>query len=192
MKRIAIAVVALPLTCMGTGYAAGLALIPTPPENVSAFEDGTETTPQEEAVAEEHGAEPETDETADPADPHATGAPEQLNAYALAEDRTVIRVGQITIPVEKLHSVSYVVADFALKMESLEVAERYKKVEEATRIRDSLLTAMNLAAESAVLRSVAIDSDALSQMILGLLGKDYDGIDDVMFVSLYKQDVARL
>ena len=98
----------------------------------------------------------------------------------------------MTIPVEKLHSVSYVVADFALKLADIETADRYARVEEATRIRDALLTAMNVAAETAVLRSVAIDSDALSDMILGLLRKNYDGIDEVLFVSLYKQDVARL
>jgi hypothetical protein len=126
------------------------------------------------------------------ADTHASSEQDPLNPYTLAEDRTVIRLGQMTIPVEKLHSVSYVVADFALKLTDIETADRYARVEEATRIRDALLTAMNVAAETAVLRSVAIDSDALSDMILGLLRKNYDGIDEVLFVSLYKQDVARL
>ena len=117
---------------------------------------------------------------------------EKMDAHQLAEDRTIVRVGKMTIPVEKTNSVSYVVADFALKVESFELAERYKRVEEATRIRDSLLSAMSLAAESNVLRGVAIDSDALAALIRDLLSKEHAGIDDVMFVSLYKQDLARL
>lgn len=189
MKKIAIAVVALPLTCMGAGYAAGLALIPPVPATAEtpAVDDSAVTDHPAATDAAGHDA-PDGAH----ADPHADAAPEALNAYTLAEDRTVIRLGQMTIPVEKLHSVSYVVADFALKTQTMEVAERYKRVEEATRLRDALLTAMNVAAESAVLRGVSIDSDALSDMILGLMQKQYPEIEDVLFVSLYKQDVARL
>jgi hypothetical protein len=194
VKKIAIAVVALPLTCLGAGYAAGLALIPTTPPAASVQEDIVQDQQLDAEGDDTHGDKPAAhDASADAsADTHASSEQDPLNPYTLAEDRTVIRLGQMTIPVEKLHSVSYVVADFALKLADIETADRYARVEEATRIRDALLTAMNVAAETAVLRSVAIDSDALSDMILGLLRKNYDGIDEVLFVSLYKQDVARL
>ncbi|MGJ8544658.1 MAG: hypothetical protein ACSHWZ_04375 [Sulfitobacter sp.] len=180
MNKVAIAVVALPLGCMGAGYAAGMALSPAMGESQTMAAEG-------EAAAH---AVPEPSLGQD--GKHAAAEGPILDQHALADDRMVIRLGQMTVPVEKPHSVSYVVADFALKLESLELAEQYKRVEEATRIRDSLLTAMNLAAESAVLRGAAIDSDALSSLIRDLLRKDYAGIDDVMFISLYKQDVARL
>ncbi len=193
MKKAAIAFVALPLLCMGAGYGAGLALAPapapedlaekTPPESDKAQSDKAAHGPEDgaaskDAVAEEHAAQ--------------DAPPAELDRYMLAQDRKIVRVGQMTIPVEKTNSISYVVADFALKLESLELAERYRRVEDATRLRDSLLQAMNLAAESAVLRGVAIDSDALSQLLRDLISRDHSGIDDVMFVSLYKQDVARL
>ncbi|UOA32698.1 hypothetical protein DSM110093_02500 [Sulfitobacter sp. DSM 110093] len=187
MKKAAIAFVALPLLCMGAGYGAGLALAPAPAEAAEAEVD--EKTP--------HGAE---DTASKAKDGHGEDAAEvvhgenqePMDSYELAKDRTVVRLGQMTIPVEKTNSVSYVVADFALKMGSLELAERYRRVEDATRMRDSLLQAMNLAAESAVLRGVAIDSEALSQLLRDLISKEHQGVDDVMFVSLYKQDVARL
>jgi hypothetical protein len=185
MNKVAIAVVALPLACMAAGYAAGGALVSTPSESHTVAADHGDLAP----VAKDDTAH---DAELDHAAQESPAQPAEMNAHLLAEDRTVIRLGQMTIPVEKANSVSYVVADFALKLESLELAEQYKRVEEATRIRDSLLTAMNLAAEGAVLRGVAIDSDALSSLIRDLLSKDYDGIDDVLFVSLYKQDVARL
>ncbi|MEX3314471.1 hypothetical protein [Sulfitobacter sp. PS-8MA] len=188
MKKAAIAFVALPLLCMGAGYGAGLALAPAPaPEDLAKKDQaqadevaqGAEgTTPGKKGAAEEQAAQ--------------DAAPAELDRYMLAQDRKIVRVGQMTIPVEKTNSISYVVADFALKLESLELAERYRRVEDATRLRDSLLQAMNLAAESTVLRGVAIDSDALSQLLRDLISRDHSGIDDVMFVSLYKQDVARL
>lgn len=188
MKLIIIAV-ALPLVSLGAGYGAGLALGPATSEAA------------QEAVAEDaahgeagHAAEPSHGESAGHGKEaaHDAAAAVPMDPGKLDEDRTIIRLGQMTIPVEKANSVSYVVADFALKMETFALAERYKQVEEATRIRDSLLTAMNTAAESSVLRGVAIDSDALSNMIHDLLSRNYSGIDEVMFVSLYKQDVARM
>ena len=174
MNKLAIAIVALPLACLGGGYATGMVLAPPATDSLAVSDSVTDEPAQRTA-----------DDT-----PHVQ---EDLSVgHLLAEDRTIIRLGQMTIPVEKANSVSYVVADFALKLESLEVAERYKRVEEATRLRDSLLTAMNLAAEGTVLRGVAIDSDELSALIRDLLSKDYEGVEDVLFVSLYKQDVARL
>jgi len=187
MKKAAIAVVALPLLSMGAGYGAGVILAPAE-SHAAAAEEGADTAKdmagQKDAAVKEDGAKAE--------DMAEGAAHPEMDRYELAKDRKVVRLGQITIPVQKTHSISYVVADLALKVESLELAERYRRVEDATRLRDSLFRAMNLAAESAVLRGVAIDSEALSQLLRDLISKDHAGVDDVMFVSLYKQDVARL
>jgi len=193
MKKAAIAFVALPLLCMGAGYGAGLALAPAPAEAAGTEIDENASHGVDKTVKDAAHA-PETDADAHGEDGDTVHGEneEPMDSYELAKDRTVVRLGQMTIPVEKTNSVSYVVADFALKMGSLELAERYRRVEDATRMRDSLLQAMNLAAESAVLRGVAIDSEALSQLLRDLISKEHQGVDDVMFVSLYKQDVARL
>jgi len=188
MNKVRIAVLVLPLVCLGVGYASGAVLLAPAAENDVVASDATDTAPHAAEDGTAHAAETGTEI----AGAHADGAIEKMDAHQLAEDRTIVRVGKMTIPVEKTNSVSYVVADFALKVESFELAERYKRVEEATRIRDSLLSAMSLAAESNVLRGVAIDSDALAALIRDLLSKEHAGIDDVMFVSLYKQDLARL
>ncbi|SFT09044.1 hypothetical protein SAMN04488040_3111 [Sulfitobacter marinus] len=169
MNKLAIAMVALPLACLGGGYATGMVLAPPASESLDVSSEALDATNDAQQIAEGQSTGP-----------------------LWTEDRTIIRLGQMTIPVEKANSVSYVVADFALKLENLELAERYKRVEDATRLRDSLLTAMNLAAEGAVLRGVSIDSDALSATLRDLLSKEYEGVEDVLFVSLYKQDVARL
>lgn len=192
MKKAAIAFVALPLLCLGAGYGAGLALAPTPAEAAGTEVDEKAAHGAEETVKDAAHA-PETDAHGQDGEKSAKGEnQEPMDSYELAKDRTVVRLGQMTIPVQKTNSVSYVVVDFALKMGSLELAERYRRVEDATRMRDSLLQAMNLAAESAVLRGVSIDSEALSQLLRDLISKEHNGVDDVMFVSLYKQDVARL
>ena len=197
MKKAAIVFVALPLLCMGAGYGAGMVLAP-PAEEIHAAA-GSEDKPKADKAA--HGAKDASEDAhggkaedhAQKGDDAAEGAAHpEMDRYSLAKDRKIVRLGQMTVPVEKTNSISYVVADFALKLESLELAERYRRVEDATRLRDSLLQAMNLAAESAVLRGVAIDSDALSHLLRDLISKDHAGVDDVMFVSLYKQDVARL
>jgi len=189
MKKAAIAFVALPLLCMGAGYGAGLALAPAPAEAAGTEID--ENTPHgADEAAKDAAHTPEKDAHGEASAKDEAQAP--MDSYELAKDRTVVRLGQMTIPVEKTNSVSYIVADFALKMGTLELAERYRRVEDATRMRDSLLQAMNLAAESAVLRGVAIDSEALSRLLRDLISKEHKGVDDVMFVSLYKQDVARL
>ena len=181
---------ALPLLCMGAGYGAGLALAPALAEAAGTKSDD-KTAYDAKETAKDAAHAPEKDAHGDKGEKSAKGddhAP--MDSYELAKDRTVVRLGQMTIPVET--TTAFVVADFALKMGSLELAERYRRVEDATRMRDSLLQAMNLAAESAVLRGVSIDSEALSRLLRDLISKEHKGVDDVMFVSLYKQDVARL
>lgn len=181
MKKVAIAFVAIPLVFMSAGFVTGAMLFPPLSESSLATNaNGTDVPPLQEAQ-----------NTPDHAAIEGHSETTNMTPRALAEDRTILRLGQMTIPVEKPRSVSYVVADFALKMEGYELAQHYMKVEEATRIRDSLLAAMHLAAEGSLLREVAIDSDALSSLIREILSKEYSGIEDVLFISLYKQDVAR-
>lgn len=192
MKKAAIAFVALPLLCLGAGYGAGLALAPTPAEAAGTEVDEKAAHGAEESAKDAAHA-PETDAHGEDGEKSAKGKnQEPMGSSDLTKDHRVVRLGRMTVPVEKTNSVSYVVADFALKMGSPELAERYRSMEDAMRMRDSLLQAMNLAAESAVLRGASIDSLALSQMLRDLISKEHKGVDDVMFISLYMQDVARL
>ena len=177
MKKVAIAFTVLPLVFASAGYVAGGMLVPIPDQ--SATPDEVSTSAKGDTYPDEG---------------HAAGdsAPTLEAEAALAEDRTIVRLGKVTVPVEKARSVSYVVAEFALKIGDAEVAEEYRDAATAMRIRDTLLEEMQRSAEGTAFRGVSIDSDALAIHLRQKLLKSYPGIEDVLFVSLFKHDVARL
>ena len=117
---------------------------------------------------------------------HGTG-----HGTAPADAAEVVRLGHMTIPVHKSNTITYVVADFGVSVDGPETAEHYAIAENATRLRDQILQAMTRAAERPVLRGAVIDSDELSRTIQSDLEGEFTDIDDVLFLSLYKQDVPR-
>lgn len=172
MKKVAIAFTVLPLVFAGAGYGAGTMLAPSLSETATNSE-AAKAKPGEEKHADGYGDAKDAEQ-----DPR--------------EDRTIVMLGQVTVPVEKARSISYVVADFALKITDPVIAAEYSDAVTAMRIRDSLLEEMQRTAEGPALRGVAIDSDALSRDLRQSLLAEYPGIEDVLFVSLFKRDIARL
>jgi hypothetical protein len=106
-------------------------------------------------------------------------------------DSRVVQVGRISVPVYKPHSVTYVVADFGVAVEDEEDVARYSVAENATRLRDAILTSMHRVAETPMLKGPAIDSDELADVVAGDLKPDFDGVKGVLFLSLHKTDVPR-
>ena len=177
MKTSLIVLPVLSLTLVGLGYAGGSFI----------QEDGA--TDHAAQVAADHGdIEPAADV---PADPHVSDAVPPADPYALAEDRRLVRVGQITVPVQKPRSTSYVVADIALRARDIGDADRITRVSTAVRARDVLLLGLHELAEGPLMRGVTIDADALAQALTDRLRKTYPEVEDVIFVSLFKQDVPR-
>ena len=101
MKKAAIAFVALPLLCMGAGYGAGLALAPAPAEAAGTKSDD-KTAYDAKETAKDAAHAPEKDAHGEASAKDEAQAP--MDSYELAKDRTVVRLGQMTIPVEKKES----------------------------------------------------------------------------------------
>ncbi|MWD28465.1 hypothetical protein E0K89_013350 [Aquicoccus sp. SCR17] len=103
----------------------------------------------------------------------------------------VVRLGSIMVPVYKPRSVSYVVADFGVAMPSQDIAARYRLAENSARLRDAILTSFQQAAANPRMHRAGLDSDWLSAKLTSDLRASFGDTQEVLFLSLYKQDVPR-
>lgn len=162
---------AVPIACLVAGYGAGKYLVPAPSDSAaveSAVETRLEPAPEAKAT------------TA----PDAHAADEGRGPY-------IVDLGQMTVPVYKARSVTYVVAEFGITLRDRKSAVRYDMPEHATRLRDSILSSLARAADGPMLRGVAVDTEALTSTILADLTPAFPGIEDVLLLSFYKKDVPR-
>ena len=103
----------------------------------------------------------------------------------------VVQLGRITVPVQKARSVSYVVADFGISMQDGAMAEAFREPQAGLRLRSALLAAMAEATALPIMRGVSIDTEALSTHLARQMAREFDGVEDVLFLSFYKSDVPR-
>ncbi|SDF34219.1 hypothetical protein [Limimaricola pyoseonensis] len=178
--------IALPVVCLAAGYGAGLVLFPAPPASADA---PTETAAPEVAplAAEDPVA------AAEAAFAAQAGTETAEAAAAALKDKTerLVELGRMTVPVVKPRSVTYVIAEVALAMHDAESAARHAAPEAQLRLRDALLAALNKAAEKPVMAGAAIDTEALSELLLADLQALGLPVEDVLFPNFFKQDVAR-
>ena len=134
-----------------------------------------------------------TEEHADAGVTMTDGKPRQpsLSKARMVTDPKVVTLGKMTIPVYKPASVTYVVADFGIAMSDPQMATKYRIAENATRLRDAILTSMMAAAEGPILTGSAIDSDKLAARLKEDLQPQFASVEDVLFLTLFKQDVPR-
>ncbi|UMA66882.1 hypothetical protein LVO79_20165 (plasmid) [Roseivivax marinus] len=102
----------------------------------------------------------------------------------------VVRLGRMTIPVHRPNTVSYVVTDIGVSMRDPDMAEAFRDIESGMLLRDAILTALSEAASLPMMKTVSIDTDALSAFLSERLS-DFDGVEDVLFLTFYKADVPR-
>ena len=102
----------------------------------------------------------------------------------------LVKMANVTFPVRKTASVSFVVADMAVAVRDAESAAHYEIPENAARLQAAIKAAMARAAETPVLRGVSIDSQTLSGKLTTVLQQDFADIEDVLFLTLYKHDVG--
>lgn len=133
-------------------------------------------------AAQTHGdaAAPEKTAPAEAAQPHAAapGVPH------------LVKMESVTLPVRKRESVTFVVADVAVAVADAERAAHYKIPQNAALLQEAIESAMARAAETPVLRGVAIDSQLLSGTIKSDLKEEFADVEDVLFLTLYKHDVG--
>ncbi|KAA9009976.1 hypothetical protein [Histidinibacterium aquaticum] len=180
MKTLALLVVS-PIVFGAAGYAAGLSIKPEAAEHASetATDTAEEThaaTPEPEHEAPEEAAEAHTE-----ADAHGEES----------EEMAVLRLGRMTLPIERAHSISYYVMDIAVAFGAPDLVEEYRADSGFTALRDASLSAIHRASETRLMHGAAVDSDQLAAFVAEELSQSFPDVEDVLFLSLYKQDVPR-
>lgn len=102
----------------------------------------------------------------------------------------LIKMSNVTMPVRKAASVSFVVADVAVAVSDAKTAAHYEIPQNAARLQAAIEQAMAKAADTPVLRGVSIDSQQLAGTLVQDLQADFTAIEDVLFLTLYKHDVG--
>jgi hypothetical protein len=210
MKKKILLIGLVPVLCGAIGFGAGTVLKPEPGIAATAAPAHPgETTAEEvlERLATEAPQAPHAPEAHAPA-PHANSgddaqalpAPEAAkpghgSGHAAVDpadsDKNVVTVGRISVPVYKASSVTYVIADFGVAVEDQDRVAYYSINENATRLRDAILTSMHRVAETPMLMGPAIDSDELADALATDLKPKFAGVKSVLFLSLHKTDVPR-
>jgi hypothetical protein len=132
-------------------------------------------------------AQPETEAESEP----QIASKKDLENIALDPTLRVVKLGSVMVPVHKPRSVTYVVADFGVTVPDTNEANAYRQPETAIRMRDAILTSLTRSASSPIMTGVAIDTRALAKHIRSDLLPNFPLIRDVLFLSIYKQDVPR-
>ncbi|MFD2853665.1 hypothetical protein ACFSZS_01035 [Seohaeicola zhoushanensis] len=103
----------------------------------------------------------------------------------------MVNLGQVTVPIYKPMSVTYVVADLGVAMSSAERAAQFRIAENATRLRDNIMESFREATENPKMRRAALDSDWLSRQLTQNLRAEFEDAEEVIFLNLFKKDVPR-
>ena len=122
----------------------------------------------------------------------APTAPDRADRGASVEGARphLVKMANVTLPVRKSASVSFVVADLAVAVRDAESAAHYVIPQNAARLQAAIETAMARAADTPILRGVTIDSQQLSGKLTTALREDFTDVEDVLFLTLYKHDVG--
>lgn len=123
--------------------------------------------------------------------PQKTAPAEAAKPHAAAPGVPhLVKMESVTLPVRKRESVTFVVADVAVAVADAERAAHYMIPQNAALLQAAIESAMARAAETPVLRGVAIDSQLLSGTIKSDLKEEFADVEDVLFLTLYKHDVG--
>ncbi|MFU8863078.1 MAG: hypothetical protein ACNA7O_04130 [Rhodobacterales bacterium] len=175
------------------GFAAGTLV--TTQDNVTANTGVADTAalPQQETQADAilRAAAAKSDEAApdvsSPAPTHQTAG--QTPADKVSGPH-LVRMANVTFPVRKPQSVSFVVADLAVSVRDATSAAHYDVPQNAARLQAAIEQAMASAADTPIMRGVTIDSRELSGKLTAQLKQSFTDVEDVLFLTLYKHDVA--
>lgn len=125
-----------------------------------------------------------------PVDTEAEITEGAIKKIAETEDH-VVKLGRMTVPVYKASSITYFVADFGVAVTNLDLASHYYDGQNAVRLRDQIMATLHTVAETQMMRGPEVDSDAVAERVTQDLRKSFGGIEDFIFLSLYKTDVPR-
>lgn len=205
MLLIAAAVV--PVLFVGAGFGAGKLLSGGHGESEAALTHQSDAGEQEakaliEAAEQKDKAAAEAHPTQD-GESHAPKPAAHANEHSKPEDHSkaaekpkkassdVVKLGQVTVPIYKPMSVTYVVADLGVAMSSAEMAAHYRVAENAVRLRDNIMQTFRQATENPKMRRASLDSNWLSKTLSDNLRAEFGEAQEVIFLTLFKKDVPR-
>lgn len=205
MKVLLIAAAVVPVLCVGAGFGAGKMLTGSHAE--AAVTNQSDAGEQEaKALIEAAEKKDKSAATAHPAQEnhghtpkHAADAGDhpKTDEHAKSTDKPkkassdVVKLGQVTVPIYKPMSVTYVVADLGVAMSSAEMAAHYRVAENAVRLRDNIMQTFRKATENPKMRRASLDSDWLSKTLSDNLRAEFGEAEEVLFLTLFKKDVPR-
>lgn len=108
-----------------------------------------------------------------------------------ATDDHVVKLGRITLPVEGAAKTTYYVADFGVSVTNLDQASYFYDGQNAARLRDQVMTTLHELAPTQLLRSDRVNSEVLAKRVTQDLREKFAGVEDFLFLSLYKTDIPR-
>ncbi|GHF36208.1 hypothetical protein [Seohaeicola zhoushanensis] len=207
MKMLLIAAAVVPVLSLGAGYGIGTTMGGKAEKHEAAVTNQSKDGEKEakalieaaEAKAKAEAGHAEDDGHAARAEtPSAHEAkPAHGEPHAKADDKPkkrskeVVNLGQVTVPIYKPMSVTYVVADLGVAMSSAERAAQFRIAENATRLRDNIMESFREATENPKMRRAALDSDWLSRQLTQNLRAEFEDAEEVIFLNLFKKDVPR-
>ena len=103
----------------------------------------------------------------------------------------VVNIGRIMVPIQKPQSITYVVARIGLSVSGTSAINYFKTDEGATVARSEILTSLIELSETSLMRGAKLDTAKISELVLTSVSEELDGIDDILFINLVKNDVAR-
>ena len=125
-----------------------------------------------------------------PVDVEAQITEDAIKRVAASEDH-VVRLGRITLPVEGPAKTTYYVADFGVSVTDMDQASYYYEGSNAARLRDQVMQTLHALGPTQMLRPDRVDSEKLAERVSQDLRNKFAGVEDFLFLSLYKTDVPR-
>lgn len=120
----------------------------------------------------------------------ATPASVAQSARKSGANTHLVKMANVTLPLRKSASVSFVVADLAVAVRDADSAARYEIPQNAARLQAAIEDAMIRASATPIMRGVTIDSASLSNKLTSVLQESFTDVEDVLFLTLYKHDVG--
>lgn len=106
-------------------------------------------------------------------------------------DPIVVELGRVMVPIYKTNVITYVIADMGLSLTDEKKAEEFQSEKGTAKIKNDILAHMISISEKGAFSGATVDTEYLSFTVHKHLQELYPEIEEVLFLSLIKQDVAR-
>lgn len=107
------------------------------------------------------------------------------------KEPVVVEIGRVMVPIYNPRSITYVIAELGFSISDPKKADSYKEEGYVNKVRNDVLEVMVKMSETEVFNELYVDTDAISFSLHQALKKEYDYIDEVLFLNFVKQELKR-